>query len=163
MQRSAYIPVNYEKVNLNELGEMIRQNPEIDPTVEVYYNMALQIYSVNNVAPVLYAKEGQINECIWFIPIQYTPLTEEVVEMYTESVNQAITQSKDLNGIEYRELESHFQGSYTGGMLKLKYLQSFGENQRYLTQYVTSKNLETYIIVVFNPENKDFEITYKSL
>ena len=163
LNKNVYLPEDFKKVNINELGEMIRQNPNGNPLNEHYYKMAVSVYSSTNIAPVLYAQENDDTNNVWFIPGKYTPLDQELMDVYENMIDESFLSRSEDSGVRYEKLDSDLLQFGEAKAITLKYKQSHEDQIKYLTQYIITKNLETFSVITLNSEDKDFSPMIKSL
>lgn len=163
LKKQGYFPQNYEKVNLNELGEMIRQNPDLDPISKQYYQMALLAHKETGKTAVLFADTFDKRNCIWLIPATYFPLNKKMVSQYVNLLENSIIPDAEQSGITYERIESKFITRGTLQAIKVKFRQEFEGTERYLTQYIITRNLETFSMTVSDKINEDHQKILKTL
>ena len=163
LNKKAYLPSNYTKVNLNELGEMLRQNPDLNPIDKMYYQMAVNAEKETNKVAVLYVDSLEKKNSIWFIPAQYFPLKKEYVNDYVNLLETIFFSQHEFYGIFYERLEAKFLAINGNQAIKVKYKRIFEEDERYLTQYIITKKFDSYSITITDKENNDYQKILKSL
>ena len=164
LNKKAYLPSNYKKVNLNELGEMLRQNPELNSLDKLYYRMAIEAEKETKKIAVLYVDSLDKKNSIWFIPAQYFPLKKEYVNDYVHLLETNLFKQQESYGYSFERLESKFLTINGNQSIKVSYKRNFQENTIYQTQYIiTTTEFDTYSITVTNNNPLDFQKILKSL
>lgn len=163
LNKKAYIPSNYKKINLNELGEMLKQNPDLNKLDKMNYRLATSSYNQSGKTPVLYQDTIVNTNSIWFLPGSYVPLDKTMVNDFVTAAEKQLLIPAQYQGINYKRLEAKFIKLNALKAIKVKYKLIFNDNIRYLTQYIITKQLETYSMIVTHEYNEDFQKVLKSL
>ncbi|MCB0457174.1 MAG: hypothetical protein R2776_03580 [Flavobacteriaceae bacterium] len=164
LNKKVYVPSNYTKVNLNELGEMLRQNPELNSLDKLYYKMAVEAERETKKVAVLYVDSLDKKNSIWFIPAQYFPLKREYVNDYVHLLETNFFKQQEANGYSFERLESKFLTINGNQSIKVAYKRIFQENILFQTQYIiTTTEFDTFSITVTNNNPLDFQKILKSL
>jgi len=156
LNKEIYLPKEYEKVNLNELGEMLRQNPDLDAIDRFYYQTAVSMQE-NEVAPVLFAEVTNKTNIMWFLQGSYMELDKEMETTYLEMLQRSQIAAMEAKGITMKLLENKFISLKNTKAIKVKYEQSYGFSKKYLTQYIVTYKFDTFSILISQDQNKDFQ------
>jgi len=161
LNKEIYLPSNYQKVNLKEIGEMLRQNPNLDPIDRIYYKRAVQFQN-SAAAPELFSEKNNKLNSIWFMPGEYIPLSKDMVSQFVNMLEQNFIPDSAVSGIEYERLESKFLTFKSTKAIKVKYEQTAGTKKRYITQYIVTYKFDTFSIIVTNDKNEDHQRILKN-
>ncbi len=162
LNKKAYIPNEFLKTNLNELGEMLRQNPDLNEFDKMNYQLAVSSSKASGKVPVLYQDTVTTGNSIWFLPGSYVPLNKNQVNEFVQATEYSFINPARSRGIIIDRLEAKFITKNNLKAIKIKYEIKLGV-VKYLTQYIVTKNLETYSIMVVNNKNEDYQKILKSL
>jgi len=156
LNREIYLPKDYEKVNLNELGEMLRQNPDLNEIDRFYYETAVRMQQ-DDIAPELFTQVSNKTNIIWFLQGTYLVLDKEMATLYVDMLERSQIAAMEAKGITMNRLENKFISLKNTKAIKVKYEQSYGFNKKYLTQYIVTYKFDTFSILISHDENEDFQ------
>lgn len=153
LDKRIFLPRSYKKVNLNEVEEMIRQNPELGSTDRLFYDAIMQTDNEFGPPELFMESEDQLSAIV-FTPGEYIPLGKELVSPYVNMLESNMLKSE----FSPVRLESKFITLKNATAIKVKYEQHIPTGKRYLTQYIVTYGLKTFSIMVLNDENKDLRV-----
>jgi len=156
LNKEIYLPKEYDQVNLNELGEMLRQNPDLDAIDRFYYQTAVRMQE-NDVPPVLFAEVANKTNIMWFLQGSYMELDKEMATTYLEMLQRSQIAALEAQGITMKLLENKFISLKNTKAIKVKYEQSYGFSKKYLTQYIVTYKFDTFSILISQDQDKDFQ------
>ncbi|GER58923.1 hypothetical protein ULMA_10310 [Patiriisocius marinus] len=163
LNKKVYIPSNYTKTNLDELGEMLTQNPDLNKLDKMNYKFATSSYDQSGNVPVLYQDSIVNTNSIWFLPGAYTPINKGLVNEFVNATERQFLKPAEQQGVSFDRLEAKFITQHSLKAIKVKYQLKTENSTRYFTQFIITKNLETYSMVVLHDYNEDFQKILKSL
>ena len=163
LNKKAYIPSGFKKINLNEIGEMLRQNPDLNPIDKMNYQMAASAYNNSGKVPVLYQDSTATGNAIWFFPGPYIPLNKDLVNDCVQMLESSFIIPAENFGIRSERLEAKFIQNNLLKSIKVKYKLDYKDSTKYLTQFIIRKDLTTYSMVVSSNKIEDHQKILKSL
>ena len=89
-------------------------------------------------------------------------LTKEAVEVYVDLLENRLFVQSESFGVERKRLESKFLKYGISKVLKVKYLQTYGKENIYLTQYLVTYKLKTFGIIVASETDNDYQYILKN-
>lgn len=155
LDKNVYLPSGFEVVNLNELGEMLRQNPDLEEPLKTYYQIAASINANSGVSPQFFTHNYK-SQCIWFTSGSYIELTKEKASIYEQMMDRNYIQPLRESGAEIKLIERKFITKKNTKIIKLKYEQNFPRTHGYMTQYLVTYRNNTFSIMVANTLEEDF-------
>lgn len=163
LNKKVYIPSNYTKINLDELAEMLKQNPDLNELDKMNYKFATSSYDQSENVPVLYQDSIVNTNSIWFLPGAYIPINKGMVNEFVNATERQFLDPAEQQGVYFDRLEAKFITQHSLKAIKIKYKLTIDNKTRYFTQFIITKNLETYSMVVLHDYNEDFQKILKSL
>ena len=149
LKKEIVLPDEFKKVHLKEIGEMLRQNPDLNAVDKLNYQLATQ-YQNQGVAPVLFTDGLESPTSIWFIPASYMKLSKEMVSMYTDMLQSSYVIPLKSQGIDIEILKSSFVRINGIEAIKVACKFETSEKTAYQTQYIATRGLDTFSVVVIS-------------
>ena len=140
LNQSVYLPAGFQPVHKED-------------------NEAAAEYLANfDANSVLFVDRQNGVNSITFMPADYTKLSKPLINYDVNDLERHFSKE----GLAMQRLEAKMLRYGSAEIIKIKYLQALEEAQAYITQYVVSHDLETYIILVRHQENQDVLAILKS-
>lgn len=163
LNKKTHLPSVFKKVNLNEISEMLRQNPDLNPIDQFHLKQAVALQNNSPVAPVLFQDSINKSNVIWFTKDSYIPVDKELAISYVNMLENSLLPNQNNSGFTYEKLEGKYMVINGFQCIKVKYKVSYGDKAVYSTQYIATRDLETTMIASTNAENLDFNYLLKNL
>lgn len=110
----------------------------------------------------IFIENGNYRNNISFQKGNYVELTKEAVEVYVDLLENRLFVESESFGVERKRLESKFLKYGISKVVKVKYLQTYGEEKIYLTQYLVTYKVNTFGIIVASESDNDYQYILKN-
>ncbi len=161
LEKKIYLPKDFEKTTIETVAELIKNSPDLNELSE-YEIQKLENFKKMGQTVEIFIKNGNYRNNISFQKGNYVELTKEAVEVYVDLLENRLFVESEQFGVERKRLESKFLNYGISKIVKVKYLQTFGEEKIYLTQYLVTYKLKTFGIIVASESDNDYQYILKN-
>ncbi|WP_418512021.1 hypothetical protein [Corallibacter sp.] len=161
LEKKIYIPKDFKKTSIETVAELIKNSPDLNELSE-YEFQKLENFKKMGQTVEMFIKDGNYKNNISFQSGNYVELTKEAVEVYVDLLENHLFVESESFGVERKRLESKFLTYGISKVVKVKYLQTFGEEKIFLTQYLVTYKLKTFGIIVASESDSDYQYILKN-
>lgn len=161
LEKKIYLPKDFKRSSIETVAELVKNSPDVNELSE-YELQKLENLKKMEQTVEMFIKNDNYKNNISFQSGNYVELTKEAVEVYVDLLeNHLFVESKSF-GVERKRLESKFLTYGISKVVKVKYLQTFGEEKIYLTQYLVTYKLKTFGIIIASESDNDYQYILKN-
>ncbi|MBO6606707.1 hypothetical protein [Psychroserpens sp.] len=157
LEMKVFLPDNYKKSSFEAYTEIIKNETDLD-TLTNYELQRLNNLKQMDEGHELFIHDGDYLNTITFQSSPYFEFDKSAVSFYVNQLETMNFVEPRSRGIEFDRLESKFLKYGNSKIIKVKYLQSFGDKKRYLTQYIITYKLKTFGITITNLDGDDHKV-----
>lgn len=161
LEKKIYLPKDFKRSSIETVAELVKNSPDVNELSE-YELQKLENLKKMEQTVEMFIKNDNYKNNISFQSGNYVELTKEAVEVYVDLLeNHLFVESKSF-GVERKRLESKFLTYGISKVVKVKYLQTFGEEKIYLTQYLVTYKLKTFGIIIASESDNNYQYILKN-
>ena len=161
LNKKVRLPSEYKVLTIEQLLTLMDQERLPDELVQLQFERLKSMQS-SGTKFELFVDDFNFLNTITFTAGEYIPLHKEMVNPFVHQLENQILSQLEAEGIEHKRLETKFLTYSKTKVIKVKYMQSNGVQERYITQYVITSGLNTFSMVVINNDNIDFQYVLKN-
>ncbi|MFD2724599.1 hypothetical protein [Hyunsoonleella rubra] len=161
LEKKIYLPNEFEKSTIETVVEIIKNSPDQNELSEFELNKLNSFKKMGETVEIFIKNDNYKNN-ISFQPGNYVELTKEAVEVYVDLLENHLFVESESYGIKRKRLESKFLKYGISSIVKVKYHQTFNEEELYLTQYLVTYKLKTFGIIVTSETDNDYQYILKN-
>ncbi len=161
LEKNIHFPVNYQKCNFDQYAEIYDKIEQLDQH-DIQLMSAINGLQVMGAQFELFYEKGNTSNLIWLVPGEYIPLDKSMVTVYANMLDQQLAPQLAESGIEYNRLEKKFISINQTKAIKIKLEQIYNGKSRFLTQYLISYKLKTFLLTVSNDKNIDYQFILRN-
>lgn len=159
LKQNFNIPVDFKKVSVDEIIEIIKDSSNQDALADYELQRVRKMRRMGKYVEFFMDKNNFRNMII-FHPANYVKMTNEVLEVYMDLLENDVFLDYEEEGIYYNRIEGKFSDYGLAEIVKVRYLQKFDEiydiDDKYYTNYLVSNHLKSFGILIINEDDKDF-------
>ncbi|MEC3906149.1 hypothetical protein VOI54_03910 [Tamlana sp. 2201CG12-4] len=156
LEKKIYLPKGFKKSSIEMFAELIENSPNKNELTE-YELRKLENFKKMGESIEIFIQEDNYRNNISFQLGDYVQLTKEAVEVYVDLLENHLFVESESFGVERKRLESKFLSYGNSKVVKVKYLQTFGVEKIYLTQYLVTYKLKTFGIIISSETDNDYQ------
>lgn len=162
LKKNIVLPDEFERVNLRELGEMLRQNPDLNAIDKMNYELATR-YQEEGISPILFSDNMESPTSIWLIPAPYMKMGKDLVPIFTDMLTSRYIIPLKSEGIDVEILKSSFVRLSGTEAIKVSCKIETFEKSAFYTQYIATRNLDTFSVIVISEFDTATNFIIKSI